>query len=207
MFLGVDLAHWEFLLLILGVAIAAFGVAVASWGIAHVRPIFGTIFAVVGGLLAAAAGVLLFVFSGVSIQSPIVFPSNQQSTPKIVSQIPMQRPSSDPTVSALLAGQIRACTDETIALKKENARLRERPRVVAVSPSPCASVTPMIVPSHKMGMDDCRELLGEQALLDSANQEVLQLSKDVSTDEYKAAVFRQNQAADNLNNLANRLCQ
>ena len=62
-----------------------------------------------------------------------------------------------------------------------------------------------------MNMGDCVELMGEQQLLDSANQELHELSKNYGTAEgqekYNAALYRQAQAAANVANLANRLCQ
>jgi len=205
-----DIAHWEFIGLLFGLALAL--VEMSGWKMTYLRHGIG----IAGLLLAGTCVMLLFGFSGATLRSPVslrwpvVLPSDRPPPaplPVVASQL--GRSISMPTNSP----ELISLRDENAKLKAENARLRKvkPPRVVAVSsPMPCPSVTPTIITSQKMSMNDCQELLGEQRLVDSANQEMLELSKNKDTAEgkekYEAAVYRQNQAIDNLNNLGTRLC-
>ena len=70
-----DLARWEFVFVVFGVALAAFGIAVAAFGVTHMRPLIGKTFAVIGTILTGVSAVLLLVFSGARVQFPISFRS------------------------------------------------------------------------------------------------------------------------------------
>ncbi len=211
---AMDIAHWEFIGLLFGLALAL--VEMSGWKMNnYLRHGIG----IAGVLLAGTCVMLLFGFSGATLRSPVSFrwpvvlPSDKPSTAPI--PVVRAQPSKSATATPVNSAELMNLRNENIELKIENARLRKAKPAHIVSalpmPSPRVSVTPAVIASPKMNMADCVELLGEQQLLDSANQELHELSKNYGTAEgqekYNAALYRQAQAVANVANLANRLCQ
>jgi hypothetical protein len=199
--------------LLFGLALAL--VEMSGWKMNYLRHGIG----IAGVLLAGTCVILLFGFSGATLRSPVslrwpvLLPSDKPSAALV--PIVRPQPSKTATPTPINSAELMNLRNENIKLKIENGRLRKgKPARIASAlpiPSPCVSVTPTVITSPKMNMGDCVELMGEQQLLDSANQELHELSKNYGTAEgqekYNAALYRQAQAAANVANLANRLCQ
>jgi hypothetical protein len=222
MFLGVDLAHWEFIGLVFGLSLGL--VEMSGWEMnRYLRHGIG----ILGVLLAGACVVLLFGFSGATLRSPVSFrwpvvvPSDKPSPAslEIVRSQVSQAAMPTPAYSAELA----TLKDQNAKLKKENARLEKfkTPHLVTAAlsiPSACPSVTQVSSPS-KISPTDCDALTGEQKEVDSADQERLELLKTLSSGTIKTSdqelqittqaanvLATEKQAILNLQGLENRLC-
>jgi hypothetical protein len=226
--LTMDFAHWEFIGMVFGIALTL--LAMSGWAVhRYLRHGIGF----VGVLLTGSCIVLLSVFSGARLRSPVSFrwpvvlPTEKISATKSFESTQIaQTVTPTPVRSPRLpddSAEMEALQTENARLKTENARLRKfrPPRVVAVSPKPLAgpSIAQPIVTSSKLSADDCDALLGAQKLVDSVDTSRMALIKGVAegrvkTDEQATQIGIQaagikitdDQAIANLNSLQERLC-
>jgi hypothetical protein len=208
-----DIPYLEFIGLLFGLALAL--VEMSGWQMnRYLRHGIG----IVGVLLAGTCVVLLVGFSGATLRSPVTFrwpiapPSDTPSaSPPIVRS--QDSPVAVPPPAYL--AELAKLKDENAKLKTDNAKLRNRPiRTIIERPTPLACPSASAFPpphcADKLDKGDCGDLLRAQALYDSTSDDVIAARTHQSTDEEKQrlndAVFTQNQATDNLNRTAYRLC-
>jgi hypothetical protein len=208
-----DIAHWEFIGLLFGLALAS--IEMSGWQMTYLRHGIG----ILGVLLAGVCVVLLFGFSGAALRSPVSFrwpvvlPSDKPSPAPL--PIVSQQVSQPATPTPAYLAEVASLKDENARLKTENSRLKKikAPRVVAAAlpiPSACPSARQVLFPSM-ISVSDCDALIGAQKLVDSADQDRIGASKDESASEegrqrYIAAVSTETQAIMNLQSLQARLC-
>ena len=174
-----DIAHWEFIGLLFGLALAS--IEMSGWKMKVLRHAIG----IIGVLLAGTCIVLLFGFSGATLRSPItlhwpvVLPSDKPiAQPAPVSIVRSQvSPAATPTPAYL--AELAALKDDNAKLKSDNARLKrlnkQQPRTIAVMASPVPSACPSVtLPSvEKMATQDCGELMRAQPLIaEEMNQQI-----------------------------------
>ncbi len=109
--------------------------------------------------------------------------------------------------------EVTALKTENAQLRTENAKLKRikqqqpRPTVIMASPVPSACPSlPVVISSgsaQKIPTQDCSDLLGAQALYDRAAEAE---SAAKGTTAYNNALSTMNEATDNLNRMAARLC-
>lgn len=215
-----DIAHWEFIGLLFGLALAL--VEMSGWEMnRYLRHGIG----IAGVLLAGACIVLLFGFSGATLRSPISFrwpvvlPSDKAAPAPVPIVRAQFRQAATPTPINL--AELEALKADNTKLKAENARLRKAktPHVAAAAlpmPSACPSLTPILFPS-KISAADCDALTGAQRLVDSADRDRIEAIKSLigmktneqiqqATIQGLAAKATEEQAMSNLANLQARLC-
>lgn len=208
-----DIAHWEFLGLLFGLALTL--VEQSGWKMNRfLRHGIG----IAGLLLAGTCVALLFGFSGATLRSPVSFrwpvvlPSNKPLPAPMA--IVRSQLSQAATPTPINSAEVEALKEDNAKLKTENARLRKAkiPRALAALPMPypSAAITPILIPS-KISADDCDALIGAQKLVDSADKDRIAATKDEYASEedrqqYIAAVSTETQAIMNLQNLQARLC-
>jgi|SRR5208282_4560870 len=166
-----DIAHWEFIGLLFGLALAL--VEMSGWKMRYLRHGIG----IVGVLLAVGCVVLLFGFSGATLRSPVSFrwpvvlPSEK---PSASAPIPIVR--SQLSQTPYLA-EFATLKDENAKLKTENARLKKlkASHVIAALPMPsaCPSVTPILYQS-KLTADNCDGLIQVAKAVGSADRDRVQ---------------------------------
>jgi hypothetical protein len=148
-----DLAHWEFVGLLFGLALAL--IEMSEWKMSsYLRHGIG----IAGVLLSLACVVLLFGFSGAKLRSPVAFrwpvvlPTDKPAT---VSR-PIAHSEPIPTPRTINSPELEAVKRENDRLKEENAKLKAdkallkkiKPRLVTVlpEPSPCSSLAQFLLP-------------------------------------------------------------
>lgn len=219
MFLGVDLAHWEFLGLLFGLALAL--VEMSGWEMKRLRHVIGA----VGIALAVSCVVLLFGFSGATLRSPItlhwplVLPSDK---PPALAPIVRSESSPEATPTPAYLAELATLKDDNAKLKAENARLKNRPpRTIMVRSTPvpstpvaCPSIAPVLFPKL-INATDCDALTGAQHSVDIANEQAREFIKTKGNESMnnldavnEAAMINANlaQAVANLRGQQSRLC-
>ena len=229
--MDIDLTHLGFVATVLGLALAFFGLS--GWKINNRYARHGL--GIVGTLLFITGVVLLLVFSGVRLRSPISFqwpvlPSKvgAASVPNVRAQ---EHSTATPTPACF--AEVLALRDENTKLKNENARLKKNrpPRAKAELPSACPSTTPILA-SSKFSAKDCdAALTNAQQLADTTAQSKLEavnavvwLNAEIQIGQYKAseqdmaeaivmatlhaksAAVAEQQAQANLTDLTTKLC-
>jgi hypothetical protein len=206
-----DIPYLEFIGLLFGLALAL--VEMSGWQMnRYLRHGIG----IVGVLLAGTCVVLLVGFSGATLRSPVTFrwpvvpPSDTPPVP-----LPIVRSQVSPAATPIPAyvAELVALKTENAKLQTENTKLRNRPTrtiIERATPLVCPSASPPPRCAEKLDKEDCGDLLRAQALYDSTSDDVIAARTHQSTDEEKQrlndAVYTQNQATDNLNRTAYRLC-